>query len=105
MRAIAFVALLLTACDDMPATRTKSEIRSIAEDEADAAADRQAALSDEKIARLNDRVEQLEADKRQLENQVVVLQARQDNDDTNIKTLFKNDRIFGDRLGYPPPKP
>jgi hypothetical protein len=35
VRAIALAALLLTACDDIPKTRTESEIRSIAEDVAE----------------------------------------------------------------------
>jgi hypothetical protein len=101
VRAIALAALLLTACDDIPKTRTESEIRSIAEDVADAAAEQRAAALQSQITELEGRIDQLETDKRELQGQVDLLNNQERADADSIQSLFKNDHVFAERLNIP----
>lgn len=93
--------VLVGACSDMPAARTQSEIRAIAEDVAEDAAQRRTAALEEEISDLTQKVEGLETENRLLKAELDRLSENDKIDTESSRRLFRNDRIFADRLGIP----
>lgn len=85
----------------MPAARTKSEIRAIAEDVADATAQQRTTDLEGEIGRLRQRLDSLESENQFLKAELNRLSDNDRIDTESTQRLFRNDKIFADRLGIP----